>query len=427
MENLDICNIYGKNIFIFDENEENLIKESKHKKNIVSNNLDSIHNNNKIHKIKSTKHISDIIKNRFKQKKGENIFKSQKHLQVSFLKNSFKRKKDKINTKLKEQISLKDFICLAQLGKGSFGQIYLVEKINTKEKFAMKVLNKEKILRKKLLKYAITERKILSNNNHPFIVNLNYAFQTSSKLFLIIEYCPNADLSKHLIKEIRFKESRAKFYICELILALEYLHQKDIIFRDLKPSNVLLDKDGHIKLIDFGLSKEGVNDNYYTKSFCGSLGYLAPEILFKQRYGKSVDWYSLGIIFYEMLTGTIPYFTFNKEEILKNTKKVELNIPNFVSKEAGILIKKLLDKNPNKRLGGCGRDALEIKENIYFKDVDWNKIYKKEIKPPNFLNYMNSSINYFNKPKKFLYEDKLDKINNQNLIKDWYFARDDEI
>ena len=421
---LDISNNNDdKNYLIINEKGENSMRGSKLKKNIIElnniiNNIDILSNNNKINDLNS--------KEKTLPKKRKSDFKSQKNLRYNFIKNN-NNNNIKINTKSIEQISLKDFICLAQLGKGSFGQVYLVEKINTKEKFAMKVLNKEKILGQNLLKYAIAERNILSNNNHPFIVKLNYSFQTSSKLFLIIEYCPNSDLSKHLIKEKRFIESRAKFYICELILALEYLHKKDIIFRDLKPSNILLDKDGHIKLIDFGLSKEGVNDDFNAKSFCGSIGYFAPEILLKQGYGKSVDWYSLGIIFYEMLFGTIPRFTFNKEEIIKNLKKVEINIPNFISKEAAELIKKLLDKNPNERLGGGGRDAMEIKENIYFKDVDWNKIYEKEIKPPNFLNYMNSSIKYFHKPKKFVNEDLLDNNKNQNIVEDWYFERNDKI
>ena len=336
-------------------------------------------------------------------------------------------KSKKIDNKSIEEISLKDFICLAQLGKGCFGIIYLVEKINTKEKFAMKVLNKEKIFGQNLLKYAIAERNILSQNNHPFIVKLNYAFQTSSKLFLIIEYCPKCDLSKHLIQEKRFKEQKAKFYMCELILALEYLHKKDVIFRDLKPGNLLLDKEGHIKLTDFGLSKEGVKDNFYTKSFCGSVGYLAPEILLNQKYGKSVDWYSLGVIFYEMLSGTLPYFTPYKGEILKSKKRVELNIPKFVSKEAAELIKKLLEKNPKERLGNGGRDALEIKDNIYFKDVDWNKVYKKQINPPVFLNHMSNYIKYFNKPKKFVNEELMDISKNQNTVEGWYFINDDKI
>ena len=403
----------GKRNFIFDDRELNITTEAKIKNIKINNDIKSVSKNKKINNKKSTEKI--LIKS---QKKLKDVFG------VNCLNNINQKKLD---NKSIEEISLKDFICLAQLGKGCFGIVYLVEKINTKEKFAMKVLNKEKIFGQNLLKYAIAERNILSQNNHPFIVKLNYAFQTSSKLFLIIEYCPNCDLSKHLIQEKRFKEQKAKFYMCELILALEYLHKKDVIFRDLKPGNLLLDKEGHIKLTDFGLSKEGVKDNFYTKSFCGSVGYLAPEILLNQKYGKSVDWYSLGVIFYEMLSGTLPYFTLYKGEILKSKKRVELNIPKFVSKEAAELIKKLLEKNPKERLGNGGRDALEIKDNVYFKDVDWNKVYKKEINPPVFLNHMCNYIKYFNKPKKFVNEELMDISKSQNTVEGWYFIKNDKI
>ena len=218
-----------------------------------------------------------------------------------------------------EHISPSDFECLAQLGKGSFGEVYLVRKLNSSEQYAMKVLRKERILGQNLLKYALAERNVLSTNNHPFIVKLNYSFQTSTKLFLVLEYCPNGDLAKHLTFEKRFKEPRAKFYICEVILALEDLHKRNIIFRDLKPDNVVLDKDGHCKLTDFGLSKEGMTGNIYTQSFCGSIAYLAPEMLKKQGHGKAVDWYLLGVLFYEMLVGMTPFFTTKKGPPLQRT------------------------------------------------------------------------------------------------------------
>ena len=293
----------------------------------------------------------------------------------------------------------------------------------------MKVLNKEKIVCKNLLKYAYAERNILSNNNHPFIVKLYYAFQTSEKLFLIIEYCPNGDLSKHLIHEKIFKEPRAKFYICELILALEYLHKKDIIFRDLKPDNVLLDKDGHCKLADFGLSKEGISDNDYTKSFCGSVGYLAPEIILNQGHGKSVDWYLLGVLFYEMIIGTIPNINIKKGQYYVNNRKenIDLKFPNFISKDAADLIKKLLVRNPDKRLGSGNRDALEIKEHPYFKDVNWKKIYEKKINPPNFLNYTDKHIKYYSKKRKFLNENLYETNESPNKIKGWSFIGNGEI
>jgi ankyrin repeat protein len=168
-----------------------------------------------------------------------------------------------------EKIGPSSFICHALLGKGSFGEVYLVEKKNTGMLYAMKVLNKDRVTGQNLVKYAMTERNVLSITNHPFIVKLNYAFQTADKLFLILDYCPGGDLAEHLARENRFKEDRAKIYLCEIILALEDLHKRDIIFRDLKPDNVVLDMEGHALLTDFGLSKEGVFDSRGAKSFCG--------------------------------------------------------------------------------------------------------------------------------------------------------------
>jgi ankyrin repeat protein len=168
-----------------------------------------------------------------------------------------------------ERIGPQTFICHALVGKGSFGEVYLVEKRNTKILYAMKVLSKDKIMAQNLIKYAMTERNVLSITNHPFIVKLNFSFQTSDKLFLILDYCPGGDLAEHLARENRFSEQRAKIYLCEIILALEDLHKRDIIFRDLKPDNVVLDEEGHAQLTDFGLSKEGVLDSKSAKSFCG--------------------------------------------------------------------------------------------------------------------------------------------------------------
>lgn len=158
----------------------------------------------------------------------------------------------------------------------------------------------------------MTERNVLSFTNHPFIVKLNYAFQTIDRLFLILDYCPGGDLSEHISREKKFEEERAKFYLCQIILAVEDLHKRDIIFRDLKPDNVVIDSEGNAMLTDFGLSKEGVLGNSGATSFCGSVAYLAPEMLKQTGHGKSVDWYLLGVIFYEMLSGMPPFFTDNK-------------------------------------------------------------------------------------------------------------------
>ena len=335
-----------------------------------------------------------------------------------------------LNSIEEERITPSSFVCLGMLGKGSFGEVYLVQKINSGILYAMKVLSKDRIMGQNLLKYAMAERNVLSLSNNPFIVKLNFAFQTSSKLFLILDYCPGGDLSKHLYYEKRFKEQRAKFYICEVLLALEDLHKRDIIFRDLKPDNVVLDENGHCKLTDFGLSKEGVFDSQSAKSFCGSIAYLAPEMLKKQGHGKAVDWYLLGVLFYEMLVGIPPFFTEHKEEIFHNIEYAQLQIPKFISKGASDLLKALLQRDPNKRLGSSIRDALEIKENKYFKDVVWNDVYEKKIKPPKMKNYK-KTVKMYNRPRLFANDDNdtgdVSDIGKLNMLSGWSFINNEEL
>ena len=189
-----------------------------------------------------------------------------------------------------------------------------------------------------LVRYAKTERNVLSYTRHPFIVNLNYAFQNRDKLFLILDYCQGGDLARVLAKERRFSEDRARIYAAEILLAIQYLHKRDIIFRDLKPDNVVVDADGHALLTDFGLSKEGVLDNISAKSFCGSVAYLAPEMLRRSGHGKSVDWYLLGVLLYEMLVGQPPYFCNNKDQLFQNIQKGVLKLPASISNEAKSLL-----------------------------------------------------------------------------------------
>ena len=458
---LDSIDLSNKNLIHLNKTDENIKNIPKNKKNTLKkqvsiNNKDS---NKNIAKIVDTEKIITRSKantmyrkgNQSKTKKNDNsIINNCNISKISCNQNKNNIMFDKINksniidqtladnmnNKLnlnsieEEKISPSNFVCLAQLGKGSFGEVYLVQKINTKEKFAMKVLRKERVMGQNLLKYAIAERNVLSLSHHPFIVKLNYAFQTSTKLFLVLEYCPNGDLSKHLLIEKRFSEQRAKFYLCEILLALEDLHKRNIIFRDLKPDNVVLDEQGHCKLTDFGLSKEGVIENAYAQSFCGSIAYLAPEMLKKKGHGKAVDWYLLGVLFYEMLVGITPFFTTKKEEIFHNIEFGELKIPDFVSTEAAGLLRELLEKNPNKRLGGGPKDAQEIKQHPYFKDVDWDKVYNKKLKPPIFMNYMNKMVHLFHRPRLFANDDLLNNNSdksNSNILKNWSFINNEEM
>ena len=305
-----------------------------------------------------------------------------------------------------------NFICLALLGQGSFGEVYLVQEKNTHNYYAMKVLDKKRIEKQNIFKYAMTERNVLSIINFPFIVKLNYAFQTKDKLFLLLDYCPGGDLSKQLQIQTRFSEDKAKFYICEITLALGELHKKDIIFRDLKPDNIVIDKEGHAMLTDFGLSREGVNEKYIAKSFCGSIAYLAPEMLNRKGHGKAVDWYLLGVCFYEMLVGIPPYFSNNKEQIFKNIEKAELLIPNFISQKAQKFLRDLLKKDPENRLGSK-RDVEEIKEHPYMKGVDWDKVYKRQYIPPPIIQKYNY-LNFFKQPKIFIDRKDISNNNQEN-------------
>ena len=278
-------------------------------------------------------------------------------------------------------ISLKDFTVVQLIGKGSFGEVFLVKQKFTGELCAMKVLKKEKIFAQNLQKYVLAERNILSYINHPFIVSLKFAFQDREKVFLILEYCAGGNLSGCIHRFGRLSEEVARVYLCEILLAIAELHRRGIIYRDLKPENVVLDERGHALLTDFGLSKEGVLDNVSATSFCGSVAYLAPEMIRRQGHGKPVDWYLFGVIMYEMLTGKPPYYNTDRQLLLYNIENAKLKIPARLSDEARDLLRNLLRRDPLKRLGTVG-DAEEVKSQGFFSGVDWGKVFNKELSPP---------------------------------------------
>lgn len=277
--------------------------------------------------------------------------------------------------------TFRDFEAIQILGRGSFGEVFLVQMRSTGKKFAMKVLRKDKIVGQNLVKYAMVERNVLSYIHHPFIVGLNYAFQSAEKLYLVLDYCAGGNLTSYIIRQRFFPEHVAKFYLCEIILALEELHRHGIIYRDLKPDNVVIDDQGHAMLTDFGLSKEGIKDNVSAKSFCGSVAYLAPEMLKRKGHGKAVDWYLLGVLFYEMLVGVPPFYSNSKEQLFYNIEYTKPLIPTRITPEAVSLLKKLLKKTPETRIGS-NMGAEEIKAHEFFSDVDWEKVLSKKLHPP---------------------------------------------
>ncbi|OMJ77263.1 hypothetical protein SteCoe_23172 [Stentor coeruleus] len=278
-------------------------------------------------------------------------------------------------------VTLKDFEPVQIIGRGSFGEVFLAKMKNSEELYAMKILKKEKIFAQNLIRYVMTERNVLSYINHPFIVRLRYAFQDVDKVFLILDYCPGGNLTACINRYQSLPEDIARIYMCEILLALSELHQRGIIYRDLKPDNVILDIDGHLLLTDFGLSKEGVLDNVSAMSFCGSIAYLAPEMIRRQGHGKAVDWYLFGVILYEMLTGKPPYYNSDRKILLYNIENVKLKIPPRLSDEAKDLLKRLLKRDPNKRLGSVG-DSDEVKQHPFFAGINWIDVYNKKLKPP---------------------------------------------
>ena len=257
-----------------------------------------------------------------------------------------------------------------------------MEKKDTKVRYAMKVLEKKRVMGQNIVRYALTERNVLSLVEHPFIVRLNFAFQTKKKLFLILDYCPCGDLGDLLDRKKRLPEQVARMYASEVLLALEELHRRDIIYRDLKPDNLVIDSEGHISLTDFGLSKEGIEGDVQAQSFCGSIAYLAPEMVQRKGHGKSVDWYLFGVLIFEMLVGIPPFYSKKKDELFRNIVSQELKVPFYMSHEVEDLLRKLLDREPSKRIGAGSEDAEEIKRHPWFAGVDWEAVYARKLKVP---------------------------------------------
>jgi serine/threonine protein kinase len=281
-----------------------------------------------------------------------------------------------------QRLTVDDFELLRVVGKGSFGKVMQVRKRDNGRVYAMKVIKKNVIAARDQVRHTLTERNILIHSNHPFLVKLHYTFQSAGKLYLVLEYVNGGELFYHLKREGRFSERRAGFYAAEIVLALLYLHQHDILYRDLKPENVLLGSDGHVRLTDFGLAKvdvtEGDNEGR-THSFCGTPEYLAPEVLRLEAKGKAMDWWSLGTLVYEMMVGVPPFYDENLQNMYSLILYGELVFPPFLSTHAQSLLRGLLDRDPAKRLGG-----EDVRNHPFFSyiGIDWDALLAKRIAPP---------------------------------------------
>jgi serum/glucocorticoid-regulated kinase 2 len=287
-----------------------------------------------------------------------------------------------MNSKMDKTITLEDFYMLCVIGKGSYAKVVLVKKKDTGEIMALKILKKEMVERRKQEEHVKTEREVLAHVAHPFIAKLHYAFQNEKKLYFALEYCPGGELFNLLQKRKYFTEDQARFYVAQMVLAIEFLHAKDFIYRDLKPENVLLDRQGYIRITDFGLSKGNIKTGKDARSVCGTPEYLAPEVILRQGHGKAVDWWTVGCIIYELLTGLPPYYTSDREELFDRIKLSSVKYPSNFSTSVKDLLTGLFQKDPEKRLGSGPDGAKAIRNHPWFASVDWEGLLRREVKGP---------------------------------------------
>lgn len=277
------------------------------------------------------------------------------------------------NTKL----SMSNFEIISVLGRGFYGKVMLVRHRDTQDLFAIKSVQKSRLLDKDRIHTVITERNILSRVSHPFIIGLKFAFQTPSKFYFGLEYAPGGELFYHMQHRRQFSREEVRLYVAEIALALDHLHSHGIVYRDLKPENVLLDSEGFVKLTDFGLSKVLENPDSIATTFCGTTEYLAPEVIQHRPYGPAVDWWTLGILTFEMLFGTTPFASESKIRMFQNICKRQPVFDANVEPEVVDFINMLLTKDPKKRPG-----FAQIRTHPFFGGLDFGDVMEKKVTPP---------------------------------------------
>uniref|UniRef100_A0A669Q6B4 Serine/threonine-protein kinase N3 n=1 Tax=Phasianus colchicus TaxID=9054 RepID=A0A669Q6B4_PHACC len=284
----------------------------------------------------------------------------------------------------KGAVHLEDFHCIAMLGRGHFGKVLLAQYKATGKLYAIKALKKKDIIRRDEIDSLNCEKRIfevVNSSDHPFLVNMFACFQTPHHACFVMEYTPGGDLMMRIHEDV-FPERTAQFYTACVVLGLQFLHEKKIVYRDLKLDNLLLDAEGFVKIADFGLCKEGIGFGDRTNTFCGTPEFLAPEVLTDISYTRAVDWWGLGVLIYEMLVGESPFPGDDEEEVFDSIVNDEVQYPRFLSSEALSIIRKLLRKCPERRLGAGEKDAEEIKIQPFFKEMDWDALYARTLKPP---------------------------------------------
>lgn len=311
------------------------------------------------------------------------------------------------STKLKRRrrIGLDDFQFLAVLGKGNFGKVMLAESRNTLKLCAIKVLKKDFIVENEEAESVKSEKRVYLTANkemHPFLLNLHCCFQTENRIYFVMEYISGGDLMWHIQKS-RFSARRAKFYACEVLLALKYFHDNGIVYRDLKLDNILLTTEGHIKIADYGLCKENMWYKSTTGTFCGTPEFMAPEIISGKPYDRSVDWWAFGVLMFQMLLCQSPFKGEDEDDIFNAIEHDDVRYPISMPRQTVLVLQALLTKDPAERLGSSERDALEIMEHPYFQDVNFDDVLNKRVQPP-YLPEVKSEHDYSNFDQEFTSE-----------------------
>ncbi|XP_036996232.2 cAMP-dependent protein kinase catalytic subunit PRKX isoform X3 [Artibeus jamaicensis] len=275
--------------------------------------------------------------------------------------------------------SLQDFDTLATVGTGTFGRVQLVRLKTAKRFFALKVMSIPEVIRLKQEQHVQNEKSVLKEVNHPFLVKLFWTCHDERFLYMLMEFVPGGELFSYLRNRGRFCNNAGLFYSAEIVCALEYLHSKEIVYRDLKPENILLDKDGHVKLTDFGFAKKLVDKTW---TLCGTPEYLAPEVIQSKGHGRAVDWWALGILIFEMLSGFPPFFDDNPFGIYQKILAGRIDFPRHLDFNVKDLIRKLLVVDRTRRLGNMKNGADDVKRHRWFRTLDWEAVPQRKLKPP---------------------------------------------
>ena len=388
-------------------------------KNFNVNNINNVNNNNNCNIDDNNIDMSEKTINIIHHKKDEiyneniknsiqkdNIIDSVNIKSVNIKETKEKKETGTIFSKHKDikKVTLNDFKILKVIGRGTFGKVCLVQYKLTKKYYAMKIMRKNVILENGQVTSTLLEKNILQNLNYQFLVGMDFCFQTQERIYFVMNFIRGGELFKHLTNCKFFPEEKAKFYSAIIGLALEYLHTHGIVYRDIKPDNILIDEDGYLKLADFGMSKM-LKDQERAFSLCGTPEYFAPEIITREGHNKAADWWSYGILLYEMLYGVSPFYSKNTEKMFDLITKSDLKFPKNIdtSEEAKDLIKKLLIKKQDLRFGSEG-GFQTIKNHPFFKGFDFKALEEKKIKAP-FIPTLRGSMDVTNFDSKYTSEE----------------------